>query len=96
MWKWQVKAKNVHLFWGTQSLGIKINMNPFIFHRDTSHYIGLKKSVLPPSGHFAPILTTNTAVKSNELIYPNHFYHKTRTKFFCNYFILKSVNFGNN
>ena len=33
-------------------------LNPFIHHRDTSHYMVLKKIDVTPSAPFAPILTT--------------------------------------
>ena len=56
MWKWQVNAKKWSFSWGTQNF-----LNPFIYHRDTSHYMVLKKIGVIPSGKFAPILT-NTPV----------------------------------
>ena len=52
--------KKMLIFWGTQSLVIKIHMNPFTYHRNTSHalctYIVLENCVAP-SGQFAPSLS---------------------------------------
>ena len=61
MWKWQVKAKNGH-FLGNTNSGDQNFLNPFVYHRDTSHYMVLKKIGVIPSGKFAPILT-NASVK---------------------------------
>ena len=61
MWKWQVKAKNGH-FLGNTNSGDQNFLNPFIYHRDTSHYMVLKKICVTPSGPFAPTLT-NVPVK---------------------------------
>ena len=50
------------IFLGNTNSGDQNFLNPFIYHRDTSHYMVLKKIGVTSSGPFAPILT-NTPVK---------------------------------
>ena len=67
------------IFLGNTNSGDQNFLNPFIFHRDTSHYMVLKKIGVTSSGPFASILT-NTPVKflsekiviSTEVVYYNH------------------------
>ena len=68
------QGKNCH-FLGEHKLWGQFFLNPFIYHRDTSHYMVLKKISVIPSGKFALILIlTNTPVKllaqvsKNELV----------------------------
>ena len=50
------------IFLGNTNSGDQNFLNPFIYHRDTSHYMVLKKICVNPSGPFAPILN-NVPVK---------------------------------
>ena len=52
MWKWQVKEKNAH-FLGNTNSGDQNFLNPFIYHKDTSHYMVLKKIGVAPYTPFA-------------------------------------------
>ena len=56
------QGKKWEFFLGNTNSGDQIFLYPFIYHRDTSHYMVLKKIGVVPSGPFAPILT-NVPVK---------------------------------
>ena len=51
------------IFLGNTNSGDQNFLNPFIYHRDTSHYMVLKKISVIPFAPFARILT-NTPVNS--------------------------------
>ena len=53
------------IFLGNKNSGDQNFLNPFIYHRDTSYYMVLKKIGVTPFAHFALILT-NTPVKNGK------------------------------
>ena len=54
------------IFLGNTNSGDQNFLNPFIYHRDTSYYMVLKKIGVTPSGKFASILT-NTPVNQDDI-----------------------------
>ena len=58
------------IFLGNTNSGDQNFLNPFIYHRDTSHYMVLKKIGVTSSGPFALILT-NTLVNNINILNAN-------------------------